>query len=154
MAKNTSKIYKVTLDGNFTQIPNETLQSDKLTCEEIYLISNLCSRAEGWVFVKTRYWRQTQLGRDRFNRAWKGLQDKGYIKSIKRMKGNLIDGYDYKISYLPIFGVTESQLNRSSDLLKFSKHINKELINKEYNNKVINKEGVSLEANSLETIKL
>ena len=141
MGKNTSKIYKVTLDGNFTQIPNETLQSQELTAEEIYLICNLCSRPEGWVFIKTRYWRQTQLGRDRYNKAWKGLTDKGYIKSVKRMKGNLIEGYDYKISYLPMFGVTESQYARSSDLLKSSKLINKEANNKEYINKeVINKQ--------------
>ena len=57
------------------------------------------------------------------------------------MKGNLIEGYDYKISYLPMFGVTESQYARSSDLLKSSKLINKEDNNKEYiNKKIINKQ--------------
>lgn len=149
MAKNTSKIYKVTLDGNFTQIPNETLQSQELTAEEIYLICNLCSRPERWVFIKTKYWRQTQLGRDRYNKAWKGLTDKGYIKSVKRMKGNLIEGYDYKISYLPIFSITENQLNRTSDLPKSSEHIKKEYINKN----IINKESINNSNNLVLTTK-
>lgn len=136
---------KVTLDGNFTQIPNELLQSTELTCEEIYLISNLCSRPEGWVFIKTQYWRQTTLGRGRFNKAWKGLQTKGYIESIRRIKDNLIAGYDYKISYVPIFGVTEIGITENSDIRdteppKSGEHIktdniNKDLINKEDINK-------------------
>lgn len=149
MAQNTSKIYKVTLDGNFTQIPNETLQSEELSAEEIYLICNLCSRPEGWVFIKTKYWKQTQLGRDRYNKAWKGLSDKGYIQSVKRMKGNLVDGYDYKISYLPIFGLTEVQTNRDSDLPNIRDYIKTEDINTEYINKDFKKEGVSI--NSIDT---
>jgi len=110
---NTSRVYKVTLDSNFTQIPNETLQDINLSVEEVYLICNLCSRPENWTFVKTEYWKQTSLGRDRFLKTWKKLEEKGYIKSIKRMEGNLIR-YDYQISYLPIFesSVTSNSVYR------------------------------------------
>lgn len=134
--KNTSKIHKVTLDGNFTQLPNSLLQSNELTVEEIYLISNLCSRPENFTFVKTSYWRQTQLGKDRFNKAWKGLADKGYIQGVKKYDSvsNLITGYDYNISYLPIFGMTGIQEDRSSGRPVTREHNNKDNTNKELKN--------------------
>jgi hypothetical protein len=156
--KNTSKIMKITLDGNFTQIPNELLQSTELTCEEVYLIANLCSRPEGWVFNKTQYWRQTTLGRGRFNKAWKGLQDKGYIESVRRIQDNLIVGYDYKISYLPIFGVTEIRITEASDDRETERprngeHIKTDNINKDNINKEVNKEIYIPSTNNLEADK-
>lgn len=127
--KNTSRVYKVTLDSNFTQIPNETLQDTSLSPEEVYLICNLCSRPEDWTFVKTEYWKQTSLGRDRFFKTWSKLESKGYIRAIKRMEGNLIR-YDYQISYLPIFqsSVTLNSVNREvgSIIIKKTNKENKE----------------------------
>ena len=63
------------------------------------------------------------------------------------MEGNLIAGYDYSISYLPIFSSTEIQNSQDSEQLKSRTHIKTDLINKDLKKKEdINKVAI---ANSL-----
>ena len=97
--------------SNFTIIPNYIPQSKVLSADSIYLLVLVLSKPSDWYYVKTQFWRETQLGRMRFNKAWKELEKAGYIKSEKIMNGNLISGYNYIISDSPIFGYTDNRTN-------------------------------------------
>ena len=111
--KNKSLILrKADVTKNFTIIPNYIPQSKTLSADSIYLLVLVLSKPADWYYVKTQFWRETQLGRLRFNNAWKELEKAGYIKSEKIMEGNLIRGYNYIISDSPIFGYTENSTNR------------------------------------------
>ena len=111
--KNKSLILRrADVTKNFTIIPNYIAQSKSLSSDAIYLLVLVLSKPADWYYVKTQFWRETQLGRLRFNNAWKELEKAGYIKSEKIMEGNLIRGYNYIISDSPIFGYTEDSTNR------------------------------------------
>ncbi len=111
--KNKSLILRrADISKNFTIIPNYIPQSKSLSADSIYLLVLVLSKPADWYYVKTQFWRETQLGRLRFNNAWKELEKAGYIKSEKIMEGNLIRGYNYIISDSPIFGYTEDSTNR------------------------------------------
>ncbi len=111
--KNTSLILRrADITKNFTIIPNYIPQSKSLSADAIYLLVLVLSKPADWYYVKTQFWRETVLGREKFNKAWKELEKAGYIKSEKIMNGNLIRGYNYIISDSPIFGITENSTNR------------------------------------------
>jgi hypothetical protein len=111
--KNKSLILRrADITKNFTIIPNYIPQSKTLSADAIYLLVLVLSKPVDWYYVKTQFWRETQLGRMRFNKAWKELEIAGYIKSEKIMNGNLICGYNYIISDSPIFGYTDNDTNR------------------------------------------
>ena len=132
--KNTSKIIrKADLTKNFTIIPNSIAQSKTLKPNAKSLIIHLLSMPDNWYYVKTQFWKLTNLGRDAFNRAWKELEEAGYIQSERIVEGNLVRGYNYIISDLPIFGITENQVYRDSvnqDSGTNKRNINKEKFNK------------------------
>lgn len=111
--KNKSLILRrADITKNFTIIPNYIAQSKVLSSDSIYLLILVLSKPIDWYYVKTQFWRETQLGRMRFNKAWKELEKVGFIKSEKIMNGNLISGYNYIISDSPIFGYTDNRTNR------------------------------------------
>jgi hypothetical protein len=148
--RNTSKIIrKADVTKNYSIIPNYISQSKELTPEEKSLLIHMLSMPDNWNYVKTKFWRETNLGRTRFNTAWKGLEQKGFIKSEKIIgSDNLIKGYNYTISDSQIFGVTEFRksdvrTNRASVNPKSGKQINKqetkevktkERLNKDFDN--------------------
>ena len=113
---NTSKIIRqADVTKNFSIIPNHIAQSTELSPNAKSLIIHLLSMPDNWYYVKTQFWKKTNLGRDAFNRAWKELESIGYICSERIIEGNLVRGYNYIISDLPIFGFTGGQLNRDTD---------------------------------------
>lgn len=113
--KNTSMIIrKADLTKNFSIIPNAIAQSKTLSANAKSLIIHMLSMPDNWYYVKTRFWKETNLSRDVFNKAWNELTQLGYIQSERIKEGNLLRGYHYIISDSPIFGVTEAQLVRDS----------------------------------------
>ena len=154
--KNTSQIIRrADLTKNFCIIPNHIAQSTKLSPNSKSLLIHLLSMPNDWVYNKTHFWRVTNLGRNAFNAAWKELEDLSYIQSERVKDGNLVRGYNYIISDLPIFGLTENgmnqnMVNQSTDnpnvgkLLKTNKkkeNINKDVLNKDVStNKAIPRE--------------
>lgn len=121
--QNTGQILrsKKTAKSRFTPISNDILQSNILTPEEKSILVHLLSLPEDWVVYKGIIWKEMNIGRDRFNKNWKGLVEKGYIVSIKLIdtNSNLITGYNHIVYEEPV--VSEIQENQKSDLLKFSK---------------------------------
>lgn len=119
-------------DGaTFTCIDNCILQSKEMTSDEICLLVHLISLPLEWSIVKGQFHKRMKMGRDKLNKAWKGLESKGYIITEPLKNGNLICGYFHKVYENPKldnpkFGVTESQ---SVDI-----PVNKESNKKENNN--------------------
>ena len=114
--KNTSKIIrKADITKNFSIIPNSIAQSKTLSPNAKSLIIHILSMPDNWYYVKTQFWRKTNLGRAAFNKAWKELEEAGFIQSKRIFEGNLVRGYDYIISDSPIFGLTEECTNRNVD---------------------------------------
>lgn len=111
--KNNGKIVRSDKTGksNYTPIMNEILQSKTLTCDEVRILVYLLSLPKDWNIYKTSLWKNINIGRDRFNKAWKSLESLGYIvQNTIRGKNNMIVGYSYIIYEEP----------RNSDLPKTS----------------------------------
>jgi len=120
--KNTGQIVrsKKTGKSRYTPISNEILQSKTLTAEQKSILVHLLSLPEDWVVYKTEIWRDMNIGRDRFNKAWAGLVELKYIYSIKMIdtNTNLIKGYNHIVYEEPLvmdllsLGLTENQVAR------------------------------------------
>jgi hypothetical protein len=123
--QNTGQILrsKKTGKSRYTPISNEILQSSELTPEEKSILVHLLSLPEDWVVYKGIIWRNMNMGRDRFNKNWKGLVDKGYIVSIRVIdtETNLIKGWNHIVYEEPVLSeFTELPNDQDSDLLNFS----------------------------------
>lgn len=123
--QNTGQILrsKKTGKSRYTPISNEILQSSELTPEEKSILVHLLSLPEDWVVYKGIIWRHMNMGRDRFNKNWKGLVDKGYIISIRVIdtETNLIKGWNHIVYEEPVLSeITELPNDQDSDLLNFS----------------------------------
>ena len=141
--QNTGQILrsKKTGKSRYTPISNEILQSSELTPEEKSILVHLLSLPEDWVVYKGIIWRNMNMGRDRFNKNWKGLVDKGYIVSIRVIdtETNLIKGWNHIVYEEPVLSeFTELPNDQDSDLLNFSHSENQSVYKeiKEQNNKI------------------
>jgi hypothetical protein len=141
--QNTGQILrsKKTGKSRYTPIINEILQSFELTPEEKSILVHLLSLPEDWVVYKGIIWRHMNMGRDRFNKNWKGLVDKGYIVSIRVIdtETNLIKGWNHIVYEEPVLSeFTELPNDQDSDLLNFSHSENQSIYKeiKEQKNKI------------------
>jgi hypothetical protein len=150
--KNTGQICrsKKNAQSRYTMIDNAILQSWELTPEEKSILIYLLSMPENWIVIKRKLIEDCNIGRDRFNRAWKGLQEKGYIQSIRviDLDTKQIKGWNHIVYEEPILpellktresenpkvGDSESREIRESEIQSVYKETNKqntELTNKE-----------------------
>jgi len=103
--KNTGQIIRSDKSGksNYTPITNDILQSKTLTCEQKSILVHLLSMPKDWVIYKNNFWKNMNIGRERFNKAWKVLEELGYIVMTKNIgKNNLIVGYSYIVYEVPL----------------------------------------------------
>lgn len=109
--KNTGQILRSRKNGKsrYTPISNDILQSKTMTPEEKSILVHLLSLPEDWVVYKGEIWREMNMGRERFNRSWKGLVDKGYIISIRLIdtNTNLVKGWNHIVYEEPVLAVNE-----------------------------------------------
>jgi len=115
---NTSKINRDPKKGksDYTPISNSILQSSTLTPNEKSILVHLLSLPKTFAILKTNIWKKMNIGRDAFNKAWKGLEKAGYIKSNRIMENGLLKGWHHIVNETPIYG--------HSDLLKISESEN------------------------------
>jgi hypothetical protein len=115
---NTSKINRDPKKGksDYTPISNSILQSSTLTPNEKSIIVHLLSLPKTFAILKGNIWKKMNIGRDAFNKAWKGLEKAGYIKSNRIMENGLLKGWHHIVNETPTYG--------NSDTLNFSKSEN------------------------------
>ena len=70
--------------SNYTVLPNKIF-NDGLSIEAIGLLSYFLSLPHDWVIYKTQLHSQLNMGREKLDRVFKELQDKGYVLSVKEM---------------------------------------------------------------------
>lgn len=127
--------------GNFTVLPNEIF-NQKLSIEAIGLLACLLKLPSDWVIQKSYLHVQFDMGRDKLDRVFKELQEKGFILSLKE--------YDDKGRFTYNHIVYDKPYNGESDRIPFTDNpstekpsvVNpqlqkKELLNKEYKIKSI-----------------
>ena len=149
--QNTGQILRSRKNGkfNYTPISNEILQSKTLTPQEKSILVHLLSLPETWIVYKGLIWKEMNMGREQFNKHWKGLVEKGYVVSIRMIdkETNLVKGWNHVVYEEPVIKEEEQDgIDQSSDLPNLGEsenpYINKEDI-EESNNKrkeTINKE--------------
>lgn len=103
-------IVKFTGNKNFAAIPNDLLQSKELTLLEKGMLSYLLSLPSDWKVYKTSLVNLLPDSKITIDKAFKGLQQKGYIHSrkAKNDKGSF-KGWNHYISNCPI---SEEMFNR------------------------------------------
>jgi hypothetical protein len=140
---------KKNAQSRYTMIDNAILQSWELTPEEKSILIYLLSMPENWIVIKSKLINDSNIGRDRFNRAWKGLQEKGYVLSVRVIdaKTNQIKGWNHivyeqpvlsettpildtpRVTEIPLVGNPESRESRKSENQSVYKELNKENTN-------------------------
>lgn len=138
--------------GDFTILPNEVFRCN-LSIEAIGLLACLLKLPHDWVIQKTYLHSQLDLGREKLDRIFKELQDKGFIISVKQYDINGRFTYDHIVYDKPFNNepLTESPSTASPSTEKpltanqhlYNKEVNnKDILNKEISKKEINKESV------------
>lgn len=129
--------------SGYTPISNQILQSNTLTPNEKSILVHCLSLPKTFVILKKDLWKKMNIGRDAFNKAWKGLESHGYCKSERKMENGLFKGWTHYISETPRFRNSENQT--------FGESVNiekKELIKEVFNKRSIVKKNTSITVSS------
>lgn len=134
--KNIGQILRSRKNGKskYTAINNDILQSKTLTAQEKSILVHLLSLPEDWIVYKGLIWKDMNMGREQFNRNWKGLVEKGYVVSVRMIdkESNLVVGWNHVVYEEPV--IPDTRTDQTSDLLDFGQSENPSL------NKVINEQ--------------
>lgn len=121
--------------GNYTTLPNEIFKSD-LSIEAIGLLCYFLSLPHNWVIYKTQLHNQLNIGRDKLDRVFNELRNKGYVLSVERRNKGKIE-YEHIVYDKPFNGeplpetpLTEKPLATEQPLINTNK-VNKEIKKKE-----------------------
>jgi hypothetical protein len=143
--QNTGQILRSRKNGKskYTAINNDILQSKTLTAQEKSILVHLLSLPENWVVYKGLIWKEMNMGREQFNKHWKGLVEKGYVISIRMIDNetNLVKGWNHVVYEEPV--LPDERTDQLSDLLNIGQSENP------YLNKVINEESNNLTKETL-----
>jgi hypothetical protein len=143
--QNTGQILRSRKNGKskYTAINNDILQSKTLTAQEKSILVHLLSLPENWVVYKGLIWKEMNMGREQFNKHWKGLVEKGYVISIRMIDNetNLVKGWNHVVYEEPV--LPDERTDQFSDLLNIGQSENP------YINKVINEESNNLTKETL-----
>lgn len=138
-------IYKSKQTSNYTVIPNSVFEDVKSGLA-IGILTYLLSRPKDWITYKQQLYSRFSEGRISIDKAFKELEDKGYIIGIRSVgKDGKIVGYEWVVYDTPVLPdrllefeqpddnrmlenrLTENQQSENEQLL------NKEILSKEYN---------------------
>lgn len=80
---NTGQIINSKTNGNWTTVPNELLQEDKLTLEEKGMMVSLLSLSPNWAIYRPDLYKRLNDKPGTIDRVFQSLQKKGYILSVR-----------------------------------------------------------------------
>lgn len=107
-----NRIIRVKSEKGFTVIPNVVFSSD-LSLRAIGLLTYVLHLPDDWVLHKHWLYENAKEGRDAIKSAWRELEEKGYIETVKesRQGGGKFGGTSYIIYDTP----TKTAGNQSAD---------------------------------------
>ena len=112
--KNKTTFIRQPKKEKFTTISNELIQSDILTSAEKDILFYLLSLPDDWIIYKQNIQLKYQktLKKKKFDNAWTGLKDKGYITS-QRLKGEngKFSSWSYIVREIPNSDLSEMGLS-------------------------------------------
>lgn len=143
--QNTGQILRSRKNGKsrYTAINNDILQSKTLTAQEKSILVHLLSLPENWIVYKGLIWKDMNMGREQFNKHWKGLVEKGYVVSIRMIdkETNLVKGWNHVVYEEPV--LANDGIDQVSELLNIGESENP------YINKVMKEESNNLTKETL-----
>ena len=101
--RNTTIYHRSVKDKNnyYTMISNKLVKDDRLSFIEVGIMTWILSNNDSFILNKGFIQKRSGLGRTVFNRAWKALEDLGYIQSYKAMISGQGSVYQYTINETP-----------------------------------------------------
>jgi len=107
---NTGQIIKSKKSGNYTAISNKLIQSIEITLCEKGLLCYLLSLPDDWVVYKKNLGENLNESESVINKSFKGLQSKGYIKSIRLLNDKKqFSGWQHIVNDNPLDELPESE---------------------------------------------
>jgi len=138
--------------SDYTPISNSILQSSQLTPNEKSILVHLLSLPKNFAILKGNIWKKMNIGRDAFNKAWKGLVKYGYIKSERIMDNGLLKGWLHIVSEIPMSANSDTLKFSNSEIQIFGNSVNiekKECIKEVVEKRSIRKKSTSIPGNSI-----
>lgn len=74
--------------SGYTAIPNHIHADDRLSLEARGFLALIMSMKEGWVFRRSNLMKTANIGRDKYRRIIRELQDAGYLEIRNTHKGD------------------------------------------------------------------
>lgn len=136
--------------SNFTVLPNIIFEQE-LTLEAIGLLGCLLKLPHDWVIQKSHLHIQLKVGREKLDRVFKELQDKGFILTIKEYDKNGKFTYNHIVYDIPYNNENESNTLKQespSTALPYTADMQlqkKDILNKENKNNIIKETCLSFE---------
>lgn len=140
--KNTGQIIRSKKNGKsrYTAVSNSIIQDKTMTLDERMVLIYLLSLPEDWIVYKTEIWKQINVGRDRFYKIWKVLEERGFIISEKQTNtlGQIV-GYNHVVYEEPVLlpEIQETGIQYTENQLTKNQVVNK-VIKKQSNKKESN----------------
>ena len=86
------------IKDNFTRVPNEVINDDRLTWKAKGLFSYLMSKPSEWQFYMSDIKNNSPDGRDSIQTGLKELEEHGYLQRVKRMdEEGKFSGWDWDV---------------------------------------------------------
>jgi len=86
------------IKDNFTRVPNEVINDDRLTWKAKGLFSYLMSKPSEWQFYMSDIKNNAPDGRDSIQTGLKELEEHGYLQRVKRMdEEGKFSGWDWDV---------------------------------------------------------
>lgn len=147
--KNKTIFHRVNKTENYTVISNDLIKSKKLSSDEKVILFHILSLPNDWCLYKSNLEKEysTNMKKGKFEKAWKGLVDKGYLSRIRvKDKNGKFNSWEYEVHEVPItdtlkteesvIGVVENTTSHNSGYILNTNVIstNKQSTNLESNN--------------------
>lgn len=162
---NTGQIVRAKSVRDFTMVKNDVLRSKNLTIEERGLLVYLLSLPEDWVLYKSKLHENMPDSKGTIDRVFKGLQEKGYIISVKVIDAQtkVFKGWNHVVYEDPILEDSDTRekptsafadLGQSMPIQRQSINTNTDINTNTYNTLAKSKKKSSFMPPTLEEVKL
>jgi hypothetical protein len=113
---NTGQIVRAKSIRDFTMVKNDVLRSKSLTIEERGLLVYLLSLPEDWILYKSKLHENMPDSKGTIDRVFKGLQEKGYIISVKVIdtQTKVFKGWNHVVYEDPILEESDTRKKPTS----------------------------------------